>query len=250
VTQFFQYHVGTINRKAIDLVAEDTKDFYFSSGKVQFVAAKVTGMTFSKDMQKASVQLETTQNMQVQQFSTMVTTPVVTNWKLEEGKWVFFLDVQMMARAATPMGESAAPAQGKLVAEPLTNPDGTLNIPKDFAEPERVAAQAQAILALAGTDKEAVTFIAGKAGEDVVNFHNGFNGQVSLQLTGDPRLPGLKITLDKPSLFAAEDAHIRIAYDPTAGGSLVATEYMLRLNLIPFNQEYPIRVRVTPPAGQ
>lgn len=242
VNQFFGYHVGTMNRRAIDLVAEDTKDFYFSSGKVQFLSAKITGMEFSRDLQKATVHMETTQTLQVQQFSTVATTPVISSWKLEDGKWVFYLDVQAMNRNVTPMGESAAPT-GKLAAQPLLNPDGTLNIPADFAEPARVAAQGAAILSQAGLDKEAVTLSMQEAGEDQVTFHNGFNGSVSLRLTGDPRLPGLKIALDKPNLNGSEDAHLRFSWDPAVGTpSALGAEYTVRLTLIPFNQEYPVKV--------
>lgn len=246
VNQFFQFHMGTVNRRAIDLVAEDTKDYYFSSGKVQFISVKLNELNFSKDLQTAAANLDTTQTWQVQQYSSVVTTPVVTNWKLEDGKWVFYIDKQQLARFTTPMGESAPPANptGKLAPEPLLNADGTMNIPKDFADPERVAAQAQAIMAQAGTNKETVAFVFGQAGEDQVTFHNGFNGQVSLQLSGDPRLPGLKIALDKANLNGAEDAHVRLTYDPAATAPL--GEYRLLLNLIPFNQQYSIRVQIAP----
>jgi hypothetical protein len=241
VNQFFQFHVGTINRKAIDLVAEDTKDYYFSSGKVQFLGFKLSGMDFSKDLQKASVRLETTQNWQVQELSTVVTTPVLTTWKVEEGKWVFYIDVQANMRTVIPMGTSAAPPSKPAS---LTNPDGTLNLPKDFAEPQRLAAQAEAILSQSGLDKDAVTFTAGKAGVEQVTFHNGFNGQVSLQLTGDPRVPGLNIALDNVDPARAEDAHLKISYQPPAGSeiSAVTSEYVIRLNLIPFNQQYSVKI--------
>lgn len=242
VNQFFGYHVGTMNRRAIDLVAEDTKDYYFSSGKVQFLSAKVTGMEFSRDLQRAVVHVETTQTLQVQQYSTVATTPVMSNWKLEDGKWVFFLDTQALNRHATPMGESAQPA-GKLAAQPLVNADGTLNIPADFAEPTRVAAQGQAILSQAGLDKEAVTLEMQAAGEDLVTFHNGFNGSVTLQLSGDPRVAGLKIALDKVNLNGSEDAHLRVSWDPAVGTpSALGAQYTVRLNLIPFNQEYPVKI--------
>ncbi len=250
VNQFFGFHVGTINRRAIDLVAEDTKDYYFSSGKVLFLSIKITGMEFSRDFQKASVHMETTQTLQVEQFSTVATTPVISNWKLEDGKWVLFLDVQTMNRHATPMGESSQPP-GKLVAQPLVNADGTLNIPADFAEPARVAAQGAVILNQAGLDKEAVTLNMQEAGEEQVTFHNGFNGSVSLQLTGDPHVLGLKIALDKPNLNGAEDAHLRISWDPASGTpSALGAEYTVRLNLIPFNQEYAVKITLRGTAGR
>jgi len=247
VNQFFQYHIGSINRKAFDLVAEDTKDYYFSSGKVLFLGANITGVDFSQDMQKALVHLDTTQNMQVQQYSTVATTPIVTNWKIEDGKWFWFLDKQGAMISTTPMGASAVPPErGTLKAEPMLNPDGTLNIPKDFAEPERVAAQGQALIAQSGLDKDSVSITVGKAGTDTVTFHNGFSGPVSLKLYEIPSIPGLSVTLSKSDLGPREDAEVRFTFTPTDADipDVAVRQYTLRLNLIPWNQEFPIRLRL------
>ncbi|MEO5924842.1 MAG: hypothetical protein ABIR70_13565 [Bryobacteraceae bacterium] len=243
VTQFFEYHRGAINRKAIDMVAEDTKDYYFSSGKVLFTNVQIMNLDFSKDFQKAAVRLETTQMWQVGTQSTLATTPVVVTWKMEDGKWVWYLDNQMMSRSATPMGESAPPptADGKLLPQPLVNADGTLNIPSDFAEPARVAAQSEAILSQAGVDKTVVTFNAGESNEDKITFHNGFTGQVSLKLYEAPQIPGLKITLSKSDLGPREDAVVKFVYDGTVVPAALARPYTIRLGLAPFAQEYPIK---------
>jgi hypothetical protein len=250
VNQFFQFHIGTINRRAIDLVAEDTKDYYFSSGKVQFGSAKITAIEFSRDLQSAAVRLDATQTVQVQEFSTVATAPMVTTWKIEDGKWAFFVDRPAMNRTVTPMGESAQPGAA-LTPVPLTNADGTLNIPKDFAEPARVAAQGQAILSQLGPDKESVSLDMTKASEDQVVFHNGLNGSISLQLSGDPRIPGLKIVLDKKDLNGGEDAHVRFTYDPATGNPVAGNlEYVVRVSLIPFNQQYPITVNLRGAAGR
>jgi hypothetical protein len=243
VTEFFGYHRGAVNRKAIDLVAEDTKDFYFQSGKVQFVDVQIMNVDFSKDFQKAAVRLETTQTWQVGTQSTLATTPVVVTWKIEGGKWVWYLDNQAMSRSVTPMGDSAPPptTNGKLAAQPLVNPDGTLNIPADFAEPARVAAQSQAILSQAGVDKTELTFNAGEVKEDKVTFHNGFTGQVSLRVYDAPEIPGLKIKLSKSDLGPREDAIVQFVYDGTAVPPGLAHQYTIRLGLSPFAQEYPIK---------
>jgi hypothetical protein len=249
VTEFFSYHTGAVSRKAIDLVAEDTKDYYFTSGKGLFLDVKITGADFSKDFQRASVHLETTQTMQVQHLSTVATTPVSTTWKLEDGKWMWYLDQQLVARDVVPMGLSApAPPRSKLTAEPLTNPDGTLNIPKDFAEPDRVAAQGMAILSLAGLDGDTITFTSGKAEEAQVKFHNGFGGSVALALYEKPQVPGLTVTLSKSDLGRGEDAIVSFVYNPTepAPANLLR-QFTSRLELTPFNQEFPIKFTLIAP---
>ena len=248
VKQFFDYHVGVVNRRAIELVAEDTKDYYFASGKVQFLGFKITELAFARDFQKASVRLETTQTWQIQQYSTAATTPVVTSWKIEDGKWVWYLDNQVLMQSATPMGASAPPPdKASIRPEALVNADGTVNLPPDFAEPTRVAAQGQAILSQGGLDKNSVTFAVGSAGQDQVTFHNGFGGQVSLELHEVPKIPGLTVKLSKTDLAKSEDGIIQFVYAPPADAPPTqAREYTLRLGLVPFNREFPIKLMMQP----
>jgi hypothetical protein len=243
VNQFFQFHVGSINRKAIDLVAEDTKDYYFSAGKVQYLGFVVQGFEFTKDFQKAFVRMETTQNQQIQQYTFVATTPMVTKWKLEDGKWVWYLDKEAF-QPMTPMSTSAHPgAVAQVTPASLINPDGTLNFPKD------IAAQGQAILKPSGLDKNTVALVSGAAGQSEVTFHNGYPGQVSLKLYGAPQVPGLTVTLSKSDLDAGQDGVIRLVYNPAPGSLADAPgrEYTLRLSLIPFNQEFPIKLTFQSP---
>ena len=189
--------------------------------------------------------METTQNWQVAGYTTVATTPVVTTWEIEDGKWVWYLDKQISMRSVTPMGESAPPpAPGeKLAAVPMVNPDGTLNIPADFAEPARVAAQGMAILSQAALDKNEITFTANKADQAEVKFHNGLNGQISLRLYEAPDIPGLKISLSKTDLGPNEDALIRFTYEPAPKGfpDVLLRSYNMRVTVIPLNQEYPVK---------
>ena len=55
VTEFLQYHVDGNFRKAYDMVAEDTKDDYFNSGKVQLKGFKIDDVKFTDDFTKATV---------------------------------------------------------------------------------------------------------------------------------------------------------------------------------------------------
>ena len=59
-TEFFDYHVGPANRRAIDLVAEDTKDYYFAVGKMEVTKFNITNVEYDKDWTKAMVTLDVT----------------------------------------------------------------------------------------------------------------------------------------------------------------------------------------------
>src|SRR5438876_10969874 len=55
VTEFLQYHVDGNFRKAYDLVAEDTKDDYFNSGKAQLTGFKIDDVKLSDNLTRATV---------------------------------------------------------------------------------------------------------------------------------------------------------------------------------------------------
>lgn len=249
VTEFFNYHVGPTNRRSIEMVAEDTKDYYYASGKVNLLGFTIKDFDFTPDLNKAFVKLDFRQIWEVQDMRTEVTQATGTTWKIEDGKWVWFLDVQNTTNVwRTPMGPSAPPTTKTEKPTIQTNADGTLYIPSDFATPERLQEQAQTILAQSGLDKDTVTFTYGEAGEASVKFHNGVRGQISLKLYSDPHIPGMSIKVDKSDLFANEDGTVTFKYDPPADLVMApgGTEHTIKLEMIPFNQMHPIKLIMRP----
>ena len=57
VTEFFQAHVDGAFRKAFEIVAEDTKDYYFATEKVRFKSFKIVDIKYSDNFTKAVVNL-------------------------------------------------------------------------------------------------------------------------------------------------------------------------------------------------
>jgi hypothetical protein len=250
VTIFYGYHVGGVNRRAIDLVAEDTKDYYFGSQKIQFDDFKIDRVEFAPGFEKAVVTLIVKQPWNVQGRVATSERQQTTHWKLEDGKWVWYLETQGIW--LTPMGPSdlaanrAAEAKAQLMK---VNPDGSLQLPPDFADPARVAAQAAAILSQNRLDKNAVQFVWDQPGQEQITFLNGVQGDVLLELAGRPEIPGLTVSIDKTALRAKENGVIRIVYDPPKdegpADRYIPTERVtVRLNVMPFNQEFPISVTI------
>ena len=91
VTEFFNDHVeGAAGfRKAMDLVAEDTKDYYFSALKIQFKSFKIDSIFYSDHFTRAIVTLSGKRMFRVSpQFpETEISQPMSTTWKIENGKW-------------------------------------------------------------------------------------------------------------------------------------------------------------------
>ena len=64
-TQFLQYQIDGNFRKAFELVAEDSKDFYFSIAKTKILSYKIDDITYSDDFSKATVRATTVRKTMV-----------------------------------------------------------------------------------------------------------------------------------------------------------------------------------------
>lgn len=110
VTEFLQYHVDGNFRKAYDMVAEDTKDQYFASGKVQIKGFQINNVKFDDTFTKATVTGTISKTFSVAGNDLPVTVPSTTTWKIENNKWVWYSEVK--AAPATPMGLASASPVG------------------------------------------------------------------------------------------------------------------------------------------
>lgn len=242
VAEFFQDFVGGQYRKALDLVAEDTKDEYFSSAKAELKTFQIDTVKYDDSLADAVVTLTVKQIMRVQFEEIPVDVPMTTNWKIENGKWMFYHKPQSGTAWLTPMGPSNVDVVKR-------NADGTLNIPKKLDQDTLIAA-AQKIFQQSSVDKNQVTLAAGKTSSEKVVFHNGAQGAVSLELSGAPKLPGFSAKLDKTTVNFGEDAAVQISYAPSPDQdtSTVPPPANLTLTVEPFNQLFQIRVTFEPPA--
>ena len=243
---FFQYHVGIANRKAMDLVAEDTKDEYFTSGKMKLMKYKLSDVRFMPGFTKARVIADATREWGVQTDVVVVTLPMVTTWKIEDGKWVWYHD-----RAqdwATPMGPGLNSA--KPVELLRQDADGKINLPQNFDNPATLMAQAQAIFQQSKIDKDSITIVQGTKLDEQIVFKNGY-GDVQLELGGVPNVPGLKVSLEKSALTRGEDGVVKIHYDPpareTSDSAYQMQQYQMRLTIQPFTQQFQINLTLRLP---
>ncbi len=244
VTEFFQDHVDGNFRKAFDLVAEDTKDYYFSTQKTRYKSFKINDIKYSDDFTKAEVHL-TCERMwkMAPQFSEMlITFPLTTTWKIEDGKWVWYRDPTV--EWATPMGP---PSKTLPPNEP--KPDSNAAAPAPKVTPESVEAAAKQILQpKGGLDKNEVILAADTASSGQVVFHNGYPGSIKLALDARAaeKIPGLKMELDKTNLNINENAIVKVHYEPSEAehSSVIG----VRLIVEPFEQVFPITLKFANPA--
>src|SRR6266446_3706888 len=88
VDEFLQYHVDSNFRKAFEMVAEETKDEYFASGKTILKEYKTDSIRFAEDCAKAVATSTVTRNWGIRLQQQTVVVPMTTTWKIENGKWM------------------------------------------------------------------------------------------------------------------------------------------------------------------
>lgn len=178
VSKFYQAYVDGRARTVEPMVAEDTKERWFSSEKIRYGSFEVGNIEFNDDRTraKAIVFAESTIRARGTNFTGKVTTS--SNWKIEEGEWRYFID----------------PNEPERQARKVHIPDPSELLGKVTASKSEVR--------LCG------------CGEPVfdVAIKNDMPGAV--QLTLDPvSVPGLRVTLKDSSLQAMLGTKLLIEYD-------------------------------------
>jgi hypothetical protein len=245
VTEFLQYHVDGDFRKAYDLVADDTKEEYFNSGKARLNGFKVGEIQFTDDFTKATVTATMSKTVSVLGQEIPVNSPSTTTWKIENGKWVWYNDVKATSvnplSAASPAGP-ATPA----AAASKSNNSSNGGLPKDLDE-KSIAAAAKSILQQVGIDKKEATLALDKPSEDRVIFHNGMPGSVQLELSA-PEVPGFTAKLEQSIARSGGDVAVVFHYEPGASAGR-RDPIAVQLVVQPTNQAFTIRVNFGPPGS-
>ena len=235
VSEFFQDFVDGKFRAAMDLVAEDTQEEYFASGKAQIKEFKITKINYEPSLEKANVVLLVKRVWNIQGHPQDVDTDMSTVWILEKGKWVWThqRDPNLWD---TPMG----PSNIDLVKQNATG--AVTGIPRNIT-PEAVNAAGKKIMQQGGFDKAEVTLPADKPSSEKVVFHNAAQGSIQLQMQA-PAIAGFSAKLNKTTLNFAEDAVLELSYQPPPNASPEALPKtgVVQLSVIPFNQSHQVTV--------
>jgi hypothetical protein len=238
VTEFLQYHVDGNFRKAYDMVATDTQEDYFNTGKVQIKGFTIDDVQFSDNFTKASVRTTISRTMMVtgQEFPVMM--PSTITWKIENNKWVWY-KVQATSNAS-PFGPSALPSA--LGIAPTTAADPGL--PKDFND-KTISDAARSILQQVSVDKNEVTLESDKVSEAKIVLHNGMTGSVQAEVSM-PQIPGLTAKLEQSIVRAAGNVTLVLRYEP--GGQRAPRDPVnVQLSVQPLSQLFTIRVNFASP---
>ncbi len=117
IKEFFAFHIkGTASdyRKAEALVAEDTKDYFYTHDKPKYISCEITKIDYSDNFTKATSIVTCDRYIMMPGFSDRpMKVPGTNTWKIENGKWYWYVDQDALLN--TPFGRmkpGAFPSDG------------------------------------------------------------------------------------------------------------------------------------------
>ena len=216
ISEFYQDHVDAKYRQAESLVAEETKDFFYSSNKPKYLSFEIRQIDYSDDFTKAKATVVCEQYVMMPGFvNKPLKVPTPSYWKMVDGKWYWYVDQDALRR--TPFGtvDPKAPGQGSVPALPSE-------------------AEAMGLLAGVRADKDRVVLESGKVAE--VGIVNSAPGVVMLSIFGIPP-QGVEAIFDQVELKSKEKTVLKIRASGTA-----KPEGIIQVRVSPTNQIIPIQV--------
>lgn len=244
VTEFLQYHVEGNFRKAYDMVADDTKDNYFNTGKIQLKSFSVDKIEFTDStFTKAKVTATMSKTIMVVGQELPSTMPYTITWKIENGKWVWYNEVKDAGPPMTlaSIGNLLTPPAAIPAPTPVPgidkSPDG---LPKNLDD-KALAEAARNILQQVSVDKNEVTLASDKSSDAKVIVHNGMGGAVQLEVNAPP-VPGFTAKLEQPLVKAAGDTPVVFHFEPGDAPAARRDPIQVQLMVQPLNQVFTIRV--------
>ena len=221
ITEFYDYHVKGEFRKADALVADDTKDYFFESHKPKYLSYEINRIDYFDNFTRAKAVVMCEMYIMMPGFNDKpVKMPTPSNWKLQDGKWFWFVDPVELRK--TPFGTmNPGPTPGK--GQPGPGPSlAALDMSVD-----RVLDQVK-------VDKSEVSMWAGDPAE--VSVANTAPGLMKLSILRSP--DGVDAKLAKSSLQANEKTTLKITTTPEArSGNIV-------IQIDPTGQRLAIQVKL------
>jgi len=184
IAEFYQYHVDKEFRKAEALVAEDTKEFYYSHNKPGYLSFQIVRIDYSDNFTRAKAVVNCEQYVMFPGFADRpIKAPIPSTWKVVDGKWYWYVDPE--ALRMTPFGK-------------MTPGAGPASVPI----PAMISQNTDFVMKLVKTDKDSVSLRPGQS--EAVTIMNGAPGNMTVTILGS--VPGVEATLDHASLKIGDKA--------------------------------------------
>ena len=218
ITEFYQDHVDGKFRQAEALVAEDTKDYYYSSNKPKFLSFEILKVEYSDNYTRAKVATNCEQYIPLPEFvGKTFKLPMISYWKVIDGQWYWYVDPDVLNQSPF----------GKVTIAKGTPSASQVNIPQGDDILRALSTQIK-------MDKNKLTLKPG--GSAQVTITNSAPGPVSISLMG--KIPGVDIKLDRMNIPAGEKAVLTFRAGDAAKTGMVS------VLIEQTNQVIPIQVEI------
>lgn len=232
-SKFYQLEVEAKFHEAEQLVAEDTKDFFVGSSKPSYYGFKIQDIRYSDNFTKAVVMLLVSRNVPVQGFiGHPVESRIPSRWKLENGQWCWFVD-QQKDLPGTPFGMMGPP--GMPPPGGGAGGGGVPGTPHALPPMPTMPANINKVRA----DKPDVHLKSTGQSAEQVGIVNPTPWTVGVSVV-DPKIPGLSIKLDRPSVRPGEKAILNI--QSTGDKKTPAQPVIIMVRVQQTNQSIPIKI--------
>ena len=223
IKEFYDYHIHAQPRKAEALVAEDTKDYFYNNNKPAYTHCDIKRIAYSDNFTKAKATIVCGMYVMVPGFSDKpLDVPIPSAWKIEDGKWMWYVEQQI--RSGSPMGLTMSPGPAVYSGQSDPNTHALPSIPStpDF------------LYSLIKVEKRDVELKRGESAE--VTIENTSPGTMNLELAG--KIADVEATLDNPNPKGKEKAILTLKAGKNAESGT------LDIVVNPISQLIPIHVTV------
>jgi len=222
IAEFYQDHVTGQFRKAEELVAEDTQEYFYNTNKPRYDSFEIARIDYSDNFTRAKATVLCEQAVLMPGFGGKFKVPTPSTWKLENGKWYWYVDQSTLND--TPFGRLKAappPADGKSAQASAPPPVSSL-ASADFA------------LGKIKLDKDSLTLKTGESGQFTLA-----NTAPGLMTVAWVKTEGFEITPDRADLKAGEKATVTVK--ALAGAPKASA---LRFQILPTMEQMSVKITV------
>jgi len=230
INEFCELHRQGKFRQAEQMVAEDTKDYFYNAGKPRYVSYEIKSIKYNEDFTKALAMVICEHYLPVAGFAgktVKLSTPF--RWKIENGQWMWYMD--MTSTLASPFGK-ATMAEAQARRSEAGASSNTSAAPP--SGPPAFPASAEAFFAMVKPDRTDLDLKPGDSGQVVIS--NGTPGPVGMQIM--QQFPGVVATLEKDVLAPGgkDVLTVQAGTKPASG--------IIRLQVRPVGSSIVIKVTV------
>jgi hypothetical protein len=217
--KFLQLEVDKNFRAAWALVADDTQDYFFNSGRPDIKSFVIDKIELSDDNTRARVTFRVMRTLNAPGFAGQVFEfPGISTWKLENGDWYWYVDQSVRD---TPFGK--IPISGSASGASAPAPSGIPDLQKLESQ---VTISRQTVVLSEADPAQTVTI------------SNSMPGIIGLEVSSG-KIEGVTVELEKKQLSAGEAGELRFRLTGKAKASGV-----VRVICSPLGKELDVQVTV------